>query len=364
MRLRIGFTGKKGLILATVNIALVFAFIASIAASRSIRDALRSQQAAVAWAGQSEERFAQISAFLPRGAVFDENSIRSFRETVDRALVDASIEADQGRSLYTDAWSAVSETYVVGDRGSANAQVYGVGGDFFLFHPLHLRDGSYFSQSDLMKDRVILDEELAWRLFGSVYLEGLSVRINNRPYFIAGVISRESDKASSIAYTGGAGMFMSYEALDELTGGSAEIICYEIVLPDPISGFAVKTFSDRFPVRSAAIMENSARYTFESIFRILSTFGVRSMRADGIVYPYWENAARYTEDWLALLLVLSFVSFAFPAICTVVWFIKAIRRLIWGGKHSLRRVIEQREERKAEEYKNTIVGAGFHARPK
>ena len=344
---------RKKILLIVVNALLLIAFIVCLAASASIKNTLRSQQAATAWAGQSGERFAQVSAFLPDGASFDENDIRSLRETIDRALIEASIAEDEGRTLYTDAWSAESEVNIVGGRGSSSAQAFSVGGDFFLFHPLYLRDGSYLSRNDLMKDRIVLDEELAWRLFGAIDLAGLEVLINDRPHIIAGVISREDDFASTKAYTGGAGLFMSYESLSELSESSVEIICYEIVLPDPITGFAFNTITDLFPNKNAAIVENSARYTLSSVVGIIGAYGSRSMRNDGIIYPYWENAARYTEDWLALLRLLSLIFIVFPFICGVIYGIKGIRFSLRRSKAAIGKKVEERDEREADNYRQT-----------
>ena len=331
---------------------MVVAFVVCLVSSGTIRKTLRSQQAAAAWAGQSGERFAQISAFIPTGSAFDHIAIYNLHSSLDRALVDASVEAPEGGSLYRDAWSALGEVSVIGERGSASVQVLGVGGDFFLFHPLYLRDGGYISENDLMKDRVVLDEELAWRLFGAVHLAGLEVMIGGKPYIIAGVVSREDDSASLRSYTGGDGMFMSYETLNEISGG-ADVICYEIVMPNPISGFAYNTITTLFPEKDAVFVENSARYSLLSIFRVIGAYGERSIQSDGIAFPYWENAARYTEDWLALLLVLSLAFIVFPAVCGVIYSVKGIRWLIKHGKQVFAEKVDKLDDLHAEEYRLT-----------
>jgi len=340
----------KHVYIIAVNALLLLAFIACLAASGSIRGTLRSQQAAKAWAGQSGERFAQLSAFIQDGLSFSEETRYYLRSSIDSSLVAASIEGGEGRILYTDAWSAEGEVFVAGARGSASVKAFGVGGDFFLFHPMKLMDGSYLSPDDIMKDRVVLDEELAWRLFGSFNVAGLEVMVGDRLHIIAGVVSRESDFASSRAYTYGAGIFISYESLIEQTGESARISCYEIVMPDPITGFAYKTFSEAFPDKNAHIVENSARYSLSNIFGAIGDFGERSIRGDGMVYPYWENAARYTEDWLALLLVLSLIFISCPIVFGVVYIIKAARFLSKRGRSAVTKMIDERDKREAEQY--------------
>ena len=74
------------------------------------------------------------------------------------------------------------------------------------------------------------------------------------------MIAREDDFASARAYTGDGGVFMSYSAMQRLLE-SASITCYEIVMPDPISSYALGIIQDAFPIGSGDIVENSSRYT-------------------------------------------------------------------------------------------------------
>jgi len=347
---------KKYIILIAVNALLLLAFAACLITSGVLKGSLRSQQAAKAWEGQSGERFAQISVFMQGSRDFNDEAIFNLRNSINSALIGASLESTDGRILYTDAWSAEGEVTVIGGRSPVPVNAYGVGGDFFLFHPLYLRDGSYLSPNDLMKDRVVIDEELAWRLFGSLRVAGFEVVIGEKLHVIAGVISRENDFASLKAYTSGAGLFMSYESLNELSGGEAKISCYEIVLPDPITGFALKTISEVFPDKQAHIVENSARYSTAAVFAAVGAFGEPSMRADVMVYPYWENAARYIGDWLALLLVLMLVFIAFPVVNGVFFGVKGIIYLVRRGKSTVARMIEERDVREAEKYLRENAG--------
>ena len=311
---------------------------------------MRSQQAVSTWSGQSGERFAQLSVFFPGSVVFNEDNIRSLRASVDKALLGASLESGPDRALYTDAWSAVGDVSVRGQHGSASVKAICVGGDFFMFHPLYLRDGNYISPNDVMKDRVVLDEELAWRLFGSVRLSGFEIMLNNRPFKIAGVVSRESDFASTMAYTYGAGLFMSFEALSEMTEDGANISCYEIVMPDPITGFAKHILTEAFPNSDVHIIENTSRFSLGNSFAVISSFGERSMRTDAVSFPYWENAARIVEDRLALLLVLTILFIAFPVVCGVIYTVKIIRFTIKYGRKKVTKVIDDIDRRKYEKY--------------
>ena len=87
------------------------------------------------------------------------------------------------------------------ELGHGEASAIAVGGNFFDFHPIRLLNGTYLAESDLMKDRVLLDEDLAWLLFGGTDLQGMPMEINGVPFVVGGVVQREQDFASRRAYT-------------------------------------------------------------------------------------------------------------------------------------------------------------------
>lgn len=316
---------KKSATILALNAFCLIGLLICVLVYHSIAGIFSSQTMAERWSGDSGNRYTQISCFLNNDATPDLNALFSFGNTIDAALLAASLEAPQG-GLWACAYAAESLLTVKGDYGAAEVTVLGVGGKFFLFHPLVLRDGSYISDEDSMDDRVVLDEELAWKLFGSVDIAGLSVTINNVPYPIAGVVSREKDRFSLKTYTGGAGIFMSYAALAKLE--DAPITCYEIVLPDPISGFGLTTVKDNFPLGDHDVaLENTGRFSFARISRVLGDFGARTIQDSGVAYPYWENAARLAENQLVLLLLLGFAFPLFPAGCLIYVIIKEIRHV-------------------------------------
>lgn len=341
-------TLSKKWILFWVNASL--AVLAALCLFGLIRvcSALPTMNAAESWAGESEMAFAQLACYLPADQKVEQTDVFSFRQTLRTKLNEASMEAPEKGSLFTDAYSGASTLTVTTDRGNAQVKVTGVGGDYFRFHPLQLRSGSYLMETDLMKDRVLLDEELAWKLFGGMELTGLSVTINGADYYIAGVVAREKDPYSSIAYTDGAAMFMSYEtlkAIDESVG----ISCYEITMPNPITAFAKNMVSESFPLNNGVVVENSSRYSLGNLLRVIGDFGKRSMGQNGIIYPYWENAARLTEDYAALYLVLAFLFALIPTVSLTVLLIRIIKTGLHKGTHAVKYGIESGIERRREE---------------
>ena len=328
--------------------ALVSAMLAGVCFARlhGVTTCLYSQQAADRWRGDSNTRFAQVSVFLPVGGETNVQTVEVFHENIEQAMQEVSLEAPEGGSLYVDAYSGSTQLSVSTEHGSANVKTLGVGGEFFLFHPLRLRSGSYLTGSDYMADRVVLDEALAWTLFGSYDVAGQQVMIGERPYLVAGVVQREDDAASQKAYGKDAGMFMSYDALNLIA--ETPIDCYEVVMADPITGYARSVVEKTFSAETNLVVENSARYKLTSLVKVLGDFGERSMQTHAVILPYWENAARLTEDQAALALLLGVLFSLCPVGVAGYWAVHWLRKGYGKLRETIPAAIEKKVEAKKE----------------
>ena len=204
----------------------------------AVSSLLTSQQAAERWQGESERSFAQVSAFTPRGEEMTLEQMMTFRKAMAQKLKDASYDLEKETGLYSDAWSYTGMVKVSAGRRSGEVQAVAVGGRFFDFHPLRLVSGSYLSPSDIMEDRVLLDRETAWLLFGGMDLTGMSFSLNGTPVVVAGVYSHETDAFSKKASEGAMRIYMHYELYEKLFPGKVGVGCYEFVMADPVKGFA------------------------------------------------------------------------------------------------------------------------------
>lgn len=298
-------------------VCLVFTGMILLCENQILKESY-DQQMADRWA--KEGKAAQISAFFAQGAVQDKNYFREIEQKVEKALQDASIvnENEHGR-LWIDAASRNGKVVLSSERATVELNALGVYKEFFQFHPQKIVSGSMFSEDNLMKDGVIIDEETAWQLFGSSNVAGMQVMIGEVPHYVTGVIERKQGRLEEAAGLEKPVCFLAMESLEnygEVTGG----FTYEIVLPNPIKGFGISTIqtavgSDN---KDVVVKENSTRFEIFSLIKVLQDFGIRSMSLQGIVYPYWENIARGQEDILALLLLAKAVLLCVPCIFCVV----------------------------------------------
>lgn len=345
-----GFGFKRWLLLG-LNLVLLIACAACAVGVRQISTTLNTTTAAERFRGESDTRFAQLACYLPAGQGVTQEEIFTFRQTLESKFTEQSLEAPENGSLTIDAYCASEKVTATTDYGSAELTALGVGGDFFYFHPLSLRSGSYISERDLMDDLVVLDESLAWRLFGSTDLAGMTMWINGEPFVVSGVVTLEEDFATAKARTQEGALFLSYSALNRLKE-ELTIDCYEIVLPDPITGYASGVMEENFPIGTGDLVENSSRYSLGHLLKIAGSVGERSMRTNGVIYPYWENALRLTEDYAALLLILAILFALCPLVFAGVLAIRAIcrgyRRIKKAVPEKIDSAVERRREHKYE----------------
>lgn len=305
-----------------------------------------SQMMAERWS--AEGGAAQISCFFSVNSGITEDRLIEFSHTIDSALSDAGVQPDSenpGARLWADAYSADGMITLSSDRGSISADAVGIGGDFFLFHPLKLLYGAFFSGNDLMQDYCVIDEDAAWQLFGSSDVAGMTVYIGGTPHIVTGVIERPEGRLQTAAGMDSTLVYVSYQTLSEL-GTCNGINHYEIVMPDPVSEFAYKFVQQGLGSneKEAEVLENSSRYSLLSRLKLIPAFGTRSMNGKAIIYPYWENVARGYEDILAMLTVGELLFLVYALAVVLGLFIRWWKRKGWTLKEK-RLIVQDKAQR-------------------
>lgn len=310
-------------------VCLVLAGIILICENQIIKG-LYDQQMARRWSKEGEA--AQVSVFFAEDAVENENYFLGIGQSVDKALQNAAItkEKEQAR-LWISAVSRMGKVTLSTQRAKVELQAVGVRGEFFQFHSQKIVKGAMFSEDNLMKDGIIIDRETAWQLFGSSDVAGMQVMIGQVPHYISGVIERGNSRLEEAAGLEKPICFLSLESLNQY-GTAKGGFTYEIVLPNPVKGFGFSTMQTVIgnENENVVMVENSTRFQFLSLVRVLKDFGIRSMSFKGVVYPYWENIARGKEDVLALLLLLKMMLLVLPVIFIVTLIVYLWKNRTWN----------------------------------
>lgn len=346
---------KKKVLGISGGISFVF-FLILLLTAKYLGGNQPSQEMADRWS--SEGGVSQVSCFFSVNSHITEDNLREFEYGIDRALSDASVlqeSENPGARLWADAYSADGSVTISSDKASIQADAVGIGGDYFLFHPLKLLYGAYFSGNDLMQDYCVIDEDAAWQLFGSSDVAGMMVNIGGVPHIVTGVVERPSGRLEEAAGLDSTLVYVSYQTLDKL-GRNNGINHYEIVMPNPVTGFALKYIQENLGTdeKNTEIVENTSRYSFLSRLQRILQFGTRSMNGKAIIYPYWENIARGYEDILTVITLFEMIFLLYPAGMALVFFCIWWRHKGWTIKDKVlkwkdraeRKIENRREEKK------------------
>lgn len=354
---------RKQLLLLLINGILLIAFIVvSVFAGNAVKG-LYSQQEADRWEGK-DLSYAQVSAFVSPERGMQKEELSSVRSSLMETLSkDAYNESAGNARVWIDAYSGECKADVRKDYNTLNVTAVGVGGDFFQFHPIPLLSGSYISDEDLNHDRIVVDENFAWAMFGSNDIVGMQVWMGNTIYVIAGVVAVSEDDLYKMAYGSSNRIYMSYDQLKSQQD-SLNITCYEAVLPNPISNYAYYALKKAFGMEeeeeqlgqdenplnfdNVEVIENTKRYQTMPLIMGMKTLKLRSMRTNSIGYPYWENVARVAEEKQVILLVIRVILLIFPCVCLILWIYGLWSRKTWTAKSIFMGIVEKVQEKQEE----------------
>lgn len=315
--------------MAIIGIACLLLWLILTIIGKVNKNKLLDQQMASRWANGG--RYAHISCYIDSNIMVDGESLQFFQHGLNDLLMQDSITpANENARMFTDTYCAVGSVYASTKRSGTDIVAYGVAGDFFRFHPLKFSYGTFFGPDDIMKDYCVIDEETAWNLFGAINVVGMEVSIGGTPHTVVGIIERDKSKLVKQAGLDKSVIYLPYESLKE-NGSYKGITCYEIVMPNPISGYAKQKVIENLgiPESDMDVVENSSRFSTFRLFDVLKNSKARIMRTRAIQYPYWENVARVWENTLARLLVFRIICLAIPALFILIFLFSAYRHRKW-----------------------------------
>lgn len=330
------FSVRRPVLTIACICSLILFFVLSMISSAIIAKQ-DTQQAALRWSETGD--VSQISCFFSVNAYVTEDFLEEFSHKVDMALQEAAVESvseNPGARLWTDAYSASGTISITGSIGSITTDVIGIGGDFFLFHPIQLLSGSYFSGNDLMQDYCILDELAAWKLFGSNDIAGQVVEIGGVSHIVTGVVKHKTGNLQEAAGLDDMLVYVSYDSLQKY-GTNNGINHYEIVMPNPVKDFAYNYVNENIGIseKEVEIVENSNRYSAWNRVKQIGKLPTRAMNGKAIIYPYWENVARANEDILAFIMLGELIFLGFPSIVVLIILIRLWKKKTWTVKSVL-----------------------------
>lgn len=343
--LRSVFDSKQIKFLISAGISLILAFVLLLIGV-GVSSGIDEQHFCKRWG--EEKEYAQVSAFFSEMADFDGDKSKELIYKVSEKLKQDSIgDVKTNERLWLYCYSANGKVSVTSANGSTKVKAVGIGGDFFLFHPMDMLTGTSFDGDASLKDLVVIDENTAWVLFGSNDVVGQAIEIGGVRHIITGVVKMPEDRMNKLAGNAEPTIFMSYDSL-AINGEISYVNAFEAAMPNPITSYAVDVIKGVVPADETRyeVVENSGRYHWTKLIKNVKNFGIKGMNGKGIIYPYWESIARAYEDYLTPVAVFAVLFFLYPA---VIIFLLLIR--LWKKRTIHRENVKDFLERKVEKWR-------------
>lgn len=130
-------------------------------------------------------------------------------------------------------YTANTETVIKDSIKSINADIVGTNYRFIDFYTINFRDGYFFTEADEEENeyRAVIDEKLAWELFGNLQVAGNTIKILGREFTIAGVISKDNTIIGKISSSDDKNIYIPFKILNGLDK-EAKISSIQIKMPE------------------------------------------------------------------------------------------------------------------------------------
>lgn len=353
-------TNTRKVLLALPYVLLAAGVVLSIVSGVrlfQIQDKQKSQIAAEIWSGESGITYRQVSCFARGQKQIDGGpdqyltsdyslsltEIEKIRESLDQTISSSFGLEDEDETpnqpdksetedrFWIDAYSASCDATVtslatdVSDEIPAEVNLTGVGGEFYVIHPMKMESGAFLQANMLDTKKIVLDTELSFELFGTYQVIGRSVMIGQREYVIVGVVrhaSTEIDQKTQgdklrayipfaeLAYllpADDSGLQLDQQLPGTLDGSSSPrldsiaITCYEAVLPNRIKGIAMANLLTAFETsgkmdKNFLFVDNTERFSPLRLWDMVFPAGETQYQRQGFTLPFWESSAQMAES--------------------------------------------------------------------
>lgn len=322
--------GRKGCLIAAVILLLASLIPAYL--GMKLRQDFTEQTAAERWRGSSEARFGQVSCFLDESVGIPPEREYSIRDSLETAL------AGKSEERWLMAMSGTVSVSVARDSAQLNVRGICTNGSYFHFHPMQMVSGSWFAQDEMNRDGVVLDMQLAWKLFGGYDLQGMTVSLNGISVQIAGVARPPESGVEQQVLGTTPTLWFSMDLMKRM-GLETKATCIEAVLPDPVAGFALEQLKNAVGAAadSSEYVENTDRFSLLNSLEVFLHPDDRVMRTTRVTYPYWENAARVAENRCGIYAAAMLLLLAFPVCVLLFWVFCGLAYIRRKGRELLKR---------------------------
>ncbi|MBD5465554.1 MAG: ABC transporter permease [Lachnospiraceae bacterium] len=331
MRKKAAYKFKQAGAAMYLSVCLILLFLLSFFISHNIKSISKNENLEDIF-GRDGEAYKRISVFFSPKSEMDRSHIMELRNKLTVQLRNSpSVEMDQQKTVFLDAYEGGDTLQISYQNAFLLVNASFVGGNYFDFHSMSFLKGNKFSEEDLIRDKAVISESLSFALFGSSDSVGKTIWVNEKGIVVCGVIADKRGRWEKLANPDAKKIYLPYGLMEQL-GCSTALTSYEILLPEPLEGFAEKTVEEVLSVnrydreaslreKEISIIEETNRFRFPALLKTGMQLNRRTMKTVPIVFPDWENEKVIVENQLLFIYVLRII--------IGIWLVRNLFLYIW-----------------------------------
>lgn len=314
------------------------------------------------WSSNGDS-FAVVNMYTEEGSAISSDKVLSWANSIDSALLEASVNPNEGARSWAYTYGTSTTVSVQGSKSTVTAATIAADGDFFVFHPMKMLYGSYFLNDTSNPMGIVIDRDLAWKLFGAENIVGMTVSISGEEFTVSGVCEPESD-SGIYGYTYGTRprMYMSYTGYTKTVGNDNSVTIFEAALPNSVKSFAKNIFDGvvQMNEETTEIVEVTDRFSLKNRFNNMKVLKYSWIRSDKIEYPYWENEAK-VYDFFAAILMMFEIAFLVLFVISIVISITLFKHSNYSVTYEIKKLLKKHGKVARKRKKTTKTSAKTEA---
>lgn len=268
--------------------------------------------AAETFRGDSETKYAQLALYPTEEDGLTAEGVMYIKNQIEEALTKESIRA---KGNYLLCASTEQKTVVLREGKAVDATATVYFGNWFGLHPDLPVAGGYLPEDGSTIEYCVIDDLLAWRVFGSTDVCGMDLTVGDCIYTVNAVVP--ADRGTYADYYGVTPrMYVLYNSA-AYRESDLRFTSLEVVLPDPITDFASDLFKEAVSNYGDDVCVITGRFGIPALWEIIKEFPERGVM-NGKICPYYENIARIREAKAAILFAFEG---AFALLCALSAFV-------------------------------------------
>ena len=241
--------------------------------------------------------------FVIKDNTYDISSINDLRsDIINSYSQEYGLSMQETLDKIIDTYNGVDNYIFNNNDIYSKAETIIIGEHFFAFHNFTLLSGAYFIENNDTSRRIVINKPLAYKLFGSYEVAGLTIMYENKLLYIAGVVDDVEpfvDKALNNDIPRAYIMYDNYILDNKDTSINSYEFMYEESIDGLFENYIMENIlcecgddDEEIEEKKIIIYNENNRFSIFKVYDIVSDLIKGFDRENGCTITFWEKRAK------------------------------------------------------------------------